>query len=218
MDELEEGIRVCSPPCNKGLHSLFFLHEIQDEIYMRLVESGNQEAVSNPRLKEDLDEHFGRLPASYALDVHGDKAEDVLLHKNILAQSAIKENRPVLHVRFLKYTRQAPDETESDDDTPLFNAHKSELPPNLMKDNETVPLHEIIFSSLDKPKILSQLSALLSELGLNIREAHVFSTLDGFCLDVFVVDGWPVEETDGVYRWLVLDAGFTAMPSNFSRQ
>lgn len=41
--------------------------------------------------------------------------------------------------------------------------------------------------------IVLQLSALLSEVGLNIREAHVFSTTDGFCLDVFVVDGWDTE-------------------------
>jgi hypothetical protein len=34
---------------------------------------------------------------------------------------------------------------------------------------------------------------LLSEIGLNIREAHVFSTTDGLCLDVFVVDGWETE-------------------------
>lgn len=38
-----------------------------------------------------------------------------------------------------------------------------------------------------------QLSALLSDIGLNIREAHVFSTTDGYSLDVFVVDGWPIE-------------------------
>ncbi|PRQ24791.1 putative dual-specificity kinase TKL-Pl-4 family [Rosa chinensis] len=58
--------------------------------------------------------------------------------------------------------------------------------------------HEVIFSSIDKPKLLSQLSALLSDIGLNIREAHVFSTTDGYSLDVFVVDGWPVEDTDGL--------------------
>jgi hypothetical protein len=40
-----------------------------------------------------------------------------------------------------------------------------------------------------------QLSALLSDIGLNIREAHVFSTHDGYSLDVFVVDGWLVEVT-----------------------
>jgi len=38
-----------------------------------------------------------------------------------------------------------------------------------------------------------QLSALLSDIGLNIRKAKVFSTKDGYSLDVLVVDGWPVE-------------------------
>ncbi|THU51003.1 hypothetical protein C4D60_Mb06t26400 [Musa balbisiana] len=54
-------------------------------------------------------------------------------------------------------------------------------------------IHEIIFSTIDKPKLLSQLSTLLSDIGLNIREAHVFSTTDGYSLDVFVVDGWSEE-------------------------
>ncbi|KAK6938291.1 Serine-threonine/tyrosine-protein kinase, catalytic domain, partial [Dillenia turbinata] len=44
------------------------------------------------------------------------------------------------------------------------------------------------------------LSALLSDIGLNIREAHVFSTTDGYSLDVFVVDGWLVADTDGLYE------------------
>ncbi|XP_026405312.1 serine/threonine-protein kinase STY8-like [Papaver somniferum] len=63
-------------------------------------------------------------------------------------------------------------------------------------------IHEIIFSTLDKPKLLSQLSALLSDIGLNIREAHVFSTIDGYSLDVFVVDGWESEDTDGLHKAL----------------
>ncbi|XP_058087748.1 serine/threonine-protein kinase STY46-like isoform X3 [Magnolia sinica] len=70
------------------------------------------------------------------------------------------------------------------------------------QDVSHVPVHEIIFSSIDKPKLLSQLSALLSDIGLNIREAHVFSTTDGYSLDVFVVDGWPVEDTDGLHKAL----------------
>ncbi|KAG6552390.1 hypothetical protein Mapa_006244 [Marchantia paleacea] len=57
------------------------------------------------------------------------------------------------------------------------------------------PMHEVTFSTIDKPKLLSQLSALLADVGLNIREAHVFSTVDGYSLDVFVVDGWPTEDT-----------------------
>ncbi|KAJ9189494.1 hypothetical protein P3X46_000779 [Hevea brasiliensis] len=58
------------------------------------------------------------------------------------------------------------------------------------------PLHEITFSTDDKPKLLSQLTSLLAEIGLNIQEAHAFSTVDGYSLDVFVVDGWPYEETE----------------------
>ena len=38
-----------------------------------------------------------------------------------------------------------------------------------------------------------QLASLLSELGLNIHEAHVFSTTDGYSLGVFVADGWALE-------------------------
>ncbi|KAH9759312.1 serine/threonine-protein kinase STY46 [Citrus sinensis] len=37
------------------------------------------------------------------------------------------------------------------------------------------------------------LTSLLSEIGLNIQEAHAFSTVDGYSLDVFVVDGWPLQ-------------------------
>jgi len=38
-----------------------------------------------------------------------------------------------------------------------------------------------------------QLTSLLSETGLDILEAHAFSTIDGYSLDVFVVGGWPIE-------------------------
>ncbi|CAK9142792.1 unnamed protein product [Ilex paraguariensis] len=40
------------------------------------------------------------------------------------------------------------------------------------------------------------MTSLLSEIGLNIQEAHAFSTADGFSLDVFVVDGWANEEIE----------------------
>ncbi|KAJ9673432.1 hypothetical protein PVL29_023163 [Vitis rotundifolia] len=57
-------------------------------------------------------------------------------------------------------------------------------------------MHEVIISTNDKPKLLSQLTSLLSDTGLNIQEAHAFSTTDGYSLDVFVVDGWAHEETE----------------------
>ncbi|KZV39347.1 hypothetical protein F511_17539 [Dorcoceras hygrometricum] len=65
------------------------------------------------------------------------------------------------------------------------------------------PMHEITFSTVDKPKLLSQLTSLLAEVGLNIREAHAFSTVDGYSLDVFVVDGWPIEEVEQLQATLV---------------
>lgn len=51
----------------------------------------------------------------------------------------------------------------------------------------------MINESISKVWFLLQLTALLAEIGLNIQEAHAFSTSDGYSLDVFVVDGWPYE-------------------------
>ncbi|XP_038906334.1 serine/threonine-protein kinase STY17-like isoform X3 [Benincasa hispida] len=64
------------------------------------------------------------------------------------------------------------------------------------------PMHEITFATSDKPKVLSQLTSLLADVGLNIQEAHAFSSVDGFSLDVFVIDGWPYEETEELKRVL----------------
>ncbi|WOL00195.1 serine/threonine-protein kinase STY46-like [Canna indica] len=58
------------------------------------------------------------------------------------------------------------------------------------------PKHEITISTVDKPKLLNLLTSLLADAGLNIKEAHAFSTNDGYSLDVFVVDGWSQEEVE----------------------
>ncbi|XP_056177144.1 serine/threonine-protein kinase STY46-like [Syzygium oleosum] len=54
-------------------------------------------------------------------------------------------------------------------------------------------MHEVTISTNDRRKFLSQLTSLMSEIGLNIQEAHAFSTTDGYSLDVFAVDGWERE-------------------------
>ncbi|KAJ0085298.1 hypothetical protein Patl1_09466 [Pistacia atlantica] len=64
-------------------------------------------------------------------------------------------------------------------------------------------MHEITISTNDKPKLLSQLTSLLSDIGLNIQEAHAFSTVDGYSLDVFVVDGWSPEDAEQLRNVLV---------------
>ncbi|OMO75455.1 hypothetical protein COLO4_26070 [Corchorus olitorius] len=64
-------------------------------------------------------------------------------------------------------------------------------------------MHEITIATNDKPKLLTQLTSFLSEVGLNIQEAHAFSTTDGYSLDVFVVDGWALEETEQLRNVLI---------------
>ncbi|XP_039792398.1 serine/threonine-protein kinase STY46-like isoform X2 [Panicum virgatum] len=69
------------------------------------------------------------------------------------------------------------------------------------------PMHEITFSTIDRPKLLSELTSLLGELGLNIQEAHAFSTNDGYSLDVFVVVGWHDEETEDLVEAVQKEIG-----------
>ncbi|KAM7514026.1 hypothetical protein LguiA_003609 [Lonicera macranthoides] len=80
------------------------------------------------------------------------------------------------------------------------------------------PLHEITISTNDKPKLLSQLTSLLSEIGLNIQEAHAFSTTDGYSLDVFVVDGWEYEETEKLRNALAKEIPKIEQNQSFSTQ
>ncbi|KAK4481346.1 hypothetical protein RD792_012231 [Penstemon davidsonii] len=250
MDLVEEVGESSSPPRSYGSfggsgsggggHDV-----IRNDVYNRLIENRNEEAINNPDFREQLENHFNRLPPSYGLDINMDRVEDVLLHQELLARAKNSSSQPVFHIRFLENVC-----SEADDGDGL---QVSSVPPvsnscgrvdngngqllnhrNCMGDFETcskledlnldvrkissdfnretpaaefirsqessqTPIHEIIFSTGDKPKLLSQLSALLSDIGLNIREAHVFSTSDGYSLDVFVVDGWHFEDTDGLY-------------------
>ncbi|XP_010680490.1 serine/threonine-protein kinase STY46 isoform X2 [Beta vulgaris subsp. vulgaris] len=230
--ELIEGVGESSSPPRSfgGGAAVGVLYEIRNDVYNRLMEIGNEEAVSNPDFREILDSHFNRLPPSYGLDVNMDRAEDVLLHRKLLALAKDPEKRPVFHVRCLEDfkpegSKEHP--TESVSRPPLDANHGGNVQskeeewafepcskledlnlevrqaPGLMEKRQEIghaPIHEVIFSAPDKPKLLSQLSALLSDLGLDIREAHVFSTTDGYSLDVFVVDGWPVEDAGSLRK------------------
>ncbi|KAJ0976537.1 hypothetical protein J5N97_012011 [Dioscorea zingiberensis] len=186
-----------SPP--KGLGSPGG-HDMKYDIYARLLENRNEEALSNPDFREQFMAHFSRLPPSYQLDVNVDRAEDVLLHQKILNEAKDPEKCPVFHVRFMKLDDVNVDVRKNHKD--IEDGHYLTEALSVRQDVACVPIHEIIFSTVDKPKLLSQLSALLSDIGLNIREAHVFSTTDGYSLDVFVVDGWPVKDTDDLHKEL----------------
>ncbi|XP_020088658.1 serine/threonine-protein kinase STY17-like isoform X6 [Ananas comosus] len=203
MAELEEGTGESSSPPRGFRGGVHVLCDIRNQIYARLVESGCEEAVADPdRFRKQLEAHFDRFPESYSLDVHAARAEDVLLHQKILAESEDPKNRPVFHVRFLKNDDMQPSPyIGSSSEGCHSNGNKGDLPPNrriefepcsrledlnlnmrkISKDIEDrsdpsealstrndirhVPIHEITFSSIDKPKVLCQgTDDLLKEL------------------------------------------------------
>ncbi|XP_013643362.2 serine/threonine-protein kinase STY8 isoform X2 [Brassica napus] len=213
---------VASPSQENPRHYRMKL-DVYGEILQRLQESNYEEATL-PDFEDQLWQHFNRLPARYALDVKVERAEDVLTHQRLLRLAEDPATRPVFEVRSVQVSPGISVDTDPalEEDaqssshpnrvlaTPTFgsspNFEAITLGNKIVEDVDsavnatlaTRPMHEITFSTIDKPKLLSQLTSLLGELGLNIQEAHAFSTADGFSLDVFVVDGWSQEETDGL--------------------
>ncbi|XAR72670.1 Dual-specificity kinase [Bertholletia excelsa] len=197
--------------------------EVYNDVLRRLKELDNPEA-GEPGFEDELWAHFNRLPARYALDVNVARAEDVLTHKRLLQLAHDPANRPAFEIRLVQVPPTADGNTadSANSSSPRDDNAQSHHPPpafgsspNLeslaldanksqVQDGDSAvsrlqhsrPMHEITFSTDDKPKLLSQLTALLAEVGLNIQEAHAFSTADGYSLDVFVVDGWPYEESE----------------------
>ncbi|KAE8707154.1 hypothetical protein F3Y22_tig00110387pilonHSYRG00984 [Hibiscus syriacus] len=196
--------------------------DVYNEVLKRIQES-NYEEANLPGFDDRLWLHFNRLPARYALDVNVERAED-FLHKRLLHLAEDPANGPVLEVRVVQVypvsTTPSVDSVHSD--SSVKKMHKvliiqidwaTEDKDSAVNSSPCLrPMHEITFSTVDRPKLLSQvvgastspvlmipstLTSLLAEIGLNIQEAHAFSTVDGYSLDVFV-DGWPFEETEGL--------------------
>ncbi|XP_049360563.1 serine/threonine-protein kinase STY17-like isoform X1 [Solanum verrucosum] len=217
------GSRAMEPSSPK--HSRLQRQKLQafNEVLSRLQDL-NLEEAHLPGFEDQLWLHFNRLPARYALDVNVERAEDVLMHRRLLQLAKDPENRPAFDVRLVQVHPTYNGISSNSDDVnsavkeeypcihppPTFGS-SSNLQPFEIDDNNahvndgesdanstsgtTRSMHEITFSTINKPKLLTQLTSIVSEIGLNIEEAHVFSTADGFSLDVFVVDGWPYEET-----------------------
>ncbi|XAR59870.1 Dual-specificity kinase [Bertholletia excelsa] len=235
-----------SPPANSRHHRKKV--EVYNEVLRRLKESNNPEA-GEPGFSDELWAHFNRLPARYALDVNVERAEDVLTHKRLLQLACDPANRPAFEIRVVQVTSISDGDTAAvaHSSSPRSKGLQSIHPPPAFGSSPNLealaleasksqdqdgdnavphpqlphyrPMHEITFSTDDKPKLLSQLTALLSEVGLNIQEAHIFSTLDGYSLDVFVVDGWAHEETNQLQIALqkeLLKTGKQSWPKHLS--
>ncbi|CAA6673535.1 unnamed protein product [Spirodela intermedia] len=189
-------------PVLRRRHKLDIYHEVLRRLR-------NCEDAGLPGFDDELWVHFNRLPIRYALDVNVETAEDVLMHKCLLQMAADSSKRPVFHVRLVQL--QISPVSDDIHPPPAFGS-SSNLEALALEGNRTCVqgvhstesanfhcprhMHEITFAAYDKPRLLSQLTCLLAELGLNIQEAHAFSTNDGYSLDVFVVEGWPYEESE----------------------
>lgn len=62
MDLIEGVGESSSPPRNVPS---FGGYDIRNDVYNRLVETGNEEFVSNTQLRQVLDSHFNSLPSRY---------------------------------------------------------------------------------------------------------------------------------------------------------
>ncbi|XP_024922183.1 serine/threonine-protein kinase STY8 isoform X2 [Ziziphus jujuba] len=195
--------------------------DIYDEVLHRLRDLNVAESWL-PGFEDELWAHFCRLPTRYALDVNVETAQDVLMHKRLLHMARNPVTRPAVEVRLVQVRSSCASNSygkveaqcsehvikQSIHPPPAFglspdlefDANKLYIPESdgIMNSKHLYygPMHEITISTSDKPKLLCQLTSLLSEIGLNIQEAHAFSTIDGYSLDVFVVDGWALEETE----------------------
>ncbi|XP_061361259.1 serine/threonine-protein kinase STY46-like [Gastrolobium bilobum] len=189
--------------------------EIYNQVLCRLRELNVPEAVI-PGFEDELWAHFYRLPTRYALDMNVERAQDVLVHKRLLhiARATATGTGPAVEVRLVQVCSASGarcSKSLHSNSQSKVSPQDSDIPDNMRHDyclkllflfitfHPTTygrPMHEITISTNDKPKLLSQLTSLLSETGLDIQEAHAFSTMDGYSLDVFVVGGWAVEETE----------------------
>lgn len=201
--------------------------EIWQVVYKKLVQI-QHEAVKDPNCAEDLQAHFNRLPPRYGIDVNLKRPEDVITHQDLLKRAVMPEHRPVFNVCLSERMEQpglvadvassslnednllSPDPClnlkdlvlESSESALDLGISRSVQNDSLESQAHAGPIHEITFSTLDKPKLLSQLSTLLGDIGLNIREAHVFNTNDGYSLDVFLVDGWKTKDASSLHKAL----------------
>ncbi|OIV99009.1 hypothetical protein TanjilG_29412 [Lupinus angustifolius] len=179
------NIRVLNSGWNHVNHIIKV--EAYNEVVSRLKEL-NVPEVFLPGFEDELWMHFNRLPiryVRYALDMKVDRAKDILMHKRLLHMAGASPFAiaPAVEVNLVQ--------VHSASGVHCSNSLHSISQREITSQDSDIPgmRHGFV-------KIYTFLTSLLSETGLDIQEAHAFSTLDGYSLDVFVVSGWALEETE----------------------
>ncbi|KAG6783632.1 hypothetical protein POTOM_009293 [Populus tomentosa] len=185
------------------------------DVLCHLKESNDKEATL-PGFEDELWTHFRRLPTRYAMDVNAERAQDVTMHKRLLQMARNPATRPAIEVRLVQVPSAhgglSSDSVDSDSPRKLQLQHSDYLEKQRhVNSSYSWPstAQGVDFKSscsVYPPPTYSAffiLTSLLSEIGLNIQEAHAFSTVDGYSLDVFVVDNWAPEDTERLRSMLV---------------
>lgn len=166
--------------------------------------------------------HLLRLPRRYALDIHN--LEDLRTHMSLLQAAQSSNGAVLCDSRGIRLSSAALGDVSNsslhDMDTTgsvgpgspsakrlraptfgsSFNLQTLDEHANCAGiggsggSGQQPPVYEISVSGLNRPRMLSRVSTALFDIGLNISEAHVFCTEDGFALDVFVVQGWVIDD------------------------
>ncbi|MED6223744.1 hypothetical protein PIB30_077061 [Stylosanthes scabra] len=160
-NSLSERARRC-----RGCSAVFSNYDIRNDVYNRLLETGHDQAVSNPDFRELLEAHFNRLPPSYGLDVNVDRAEDVLLHQSFLSLARYPKKRPVIHVRFLENISAQADGEEQE----TASTHSSPEPSSHATNGGAVSSHKRTRDHATDFEPWSKLEGLNLDVGKNSKE------------------------------------------------
>lgn len=172
--------------------------------------------VDQPGFVEGMREHFELLPSRYATNVNT-QSLDILNHKRLLDSARSDPTAVSFQVRSVdvmgmhgnKSCGSFGSQANSYQHLKAIGDMSKSLPrpafgssPNLQAlvldsddnpdtvDSSMYVFYEITIASVDQAKLLMRLSESLSDIGLNICEAHAFNSKDKFVLDVFLVNGW----------------------------
>ena len=157
--------------------------------------------------------HLLRLPRRYALDIHN--LEDLRTHMTLLQAAQSSGGSVLCDTRGIRLSSTALGDVSNSSlhemDTGPSSPHGSKRlraptfgssfslqtldeHANGGASVSNAPVYEISVSGRNRARMLSRVSTALFDVGLNISEAHVFCTGDGYALDVFVVQGWAADD------------------------